>query len=242
MTGQKILSREQIEAFRTNKFAIEQVNDFINLIQNKQLLENSLVVDVGGGIGAFARQLVKEHAYRVRVIDADLESINICKSASDPSIEAIHGDALNPPIKGDEDIICFNLILHHIVGSSEEETKKLQMEALKLWLGNGRMIFVNEYVYESYWNGISGRLIYEVTRNQFFSRIASIIAAYIPSLRANTFGTGVRFRSQSEWIDIFKECGYRLVGLIQNQDEYISKPRRFLLLKTKRRDSFLLAS
>lgn len=241
-SGQKILTKERIEPFRTNKFALQQVNDFIGLIEKEDIQDYSLVVDVGGGIGAFAYQLVINHPFRVKVVDSDETSISLCKSRSQPNIEAMIGDALNPPVNGNEKIICFNLILHHLVGPSEENTRLLQKKALTAWLGSGRLVFVNEYVYESYWKDLSGRLIYEITSNRFLSRIASVFAAYIPSLKANTFGTGVRFRSQSEWIELFTECGYQLKGMVQGQDELISTPRKLLFLRTKRLDSFLLGS
>ena len=48
-------------------------------------------------------------------------------------IDAICGDALKPAITGDENIVCFNLILHHLVGATETQTYKMQGDVLFVW-------------------------------------------------------------------------------------------------------------
>jgi hypothetical protein len=137
--------------------------------------------------------------------------------------------------------VCFNLILHHLVGSSEKETLDFQMRAVTAWKNESVKIFVNEYIYESWIKNFSGWLIYQITKNKFLSAIGNSISKFVPSLKANTFGVGVRFRSNSEWIDIFKNAGFIVEKEIKGDNELISLPRRILLIKEIRRDSFLLA-
>ena len=174
----------------------------------------------------------------VRVLDSDIRSIDLCKKKG---IDAIHDDALNPTIVGDESVVCFNLILHHLIGASEQETRRLQEHALSIWRSTAKMIFVNEYIYESYiFRNFSGWLIFKITSSIILSKIGDFIAKFAPSLKANTFGVGVRFRSHAEWREIFSSLGFDIVGTLIGQQEDVSLLRRCLLIKNCRRDSFLL--
>jgi hypothetical protein len=64
----------------------------------------------------------------------------------------------------------------------------------------------------------------------------------MPSLKANTFGVGVRFRSGNEWTKIFDNSGFVVEAELKGEEEFISLPRRLLLIKSIRRDSFLLVA
>ena len=149
---QQTLSQNQIEAFYHDNFVESQVNDFIKLlgISVNPTAGNPYlgkIVDVGGGCGYFAKALQNVTALKVRVLDTDLQSIERCMREG---IYAAQDDALNPTIAGDESVVCFNLILHHLVGKSEEETRDLQKSALSAWHSKAHAIFVNEYIYMSH--------------------------------------------------------------------------------------------
>ena len=237
-TKQIKLMQSQIDAFYLNCFNESQVMDFIKLTNNNR--NYNCIVDVGGGVGYFAQNLNGKLGSLVRVIDSDAYSIEQVKRLENKNIEGIIGDALNPEIKGDESIICFNLILHHLIGSNEAETRMLQKQALLAWRNTQVQIFINEYIYESFLGNLSGRLIYEITSNRFLSTVGAFIGNIIPSLKANTFGVGVRFRASKEWIKLFEECGFKVVSISYGKVEYTSIPLRFLLIKQVRRESFLL--
>ena len=235
---QKTLAQAQIEAFYHDSFVKSQVSDFMALIGKYLSNDEGKIVDIGGGCGYFAKAIEAETGSKLRVVDTDLKSIDVCKRAG---IEAIYGDALSPIIFGDESVICFNLILHHLVGGSDNETYKLQSCALKNWHDKAPAIFINEYIYESFvFKNFSGWLIYQITSNTFLSSIGKLISKLIPSLKANTFGIGVRFRSHSEWVNIFNLLGFDVVAVSFGKQERVSFSRRMLLIKNCRRDSFLL--
>ncbi len=237
-TPQKILSQDKLEAFYHDKFVKRQVENFI-FLTGSFIKENSdIIVDVGGGVGYFAKAIKDITGIKVCVLDSDNESVNICKKLQ---IDAIHDDALNPKISGNETIICFNLILHHLVGASEDETRHLQERALSVWHPTTRFIFVDEYIYESYFlKNFSGWLIFKITSSNFLSKIGNFISKFIPTLKANTFGIGVRFRSHKEWHDIFDSLGFDVINTVIGPPEYLNWPRRCLLIKSCRKDSFLL--
>lgn len=234
---QKTLSHEQIEEFYHDDFVESQVKNFLQLLPTRAGNSAELVVDVGGGCGFFAKSLNLLSKQPVRVVDSDPVSIEACRRSG---LDARCEDALHPHITGDESIICFNLILHHLVGSSERSTLELQQQALKVWRGRANAVFIDEYIYDSYVGNLSGRLIYVVTSSKLLSAIGRAVSRFVPSLRANTFGVGVRFRSKNEWVDIFESLGFVVDGTVRGAEEFVSVPRRLLLIKSCRRDSFLL--
>jgi SAM-dependent methyltransferase len=233
---QRVLSNEQVEAFYHDVFVVDQVRDFIALAGDS-LADAGAVADVGGGCGYFAQRLASLTGCKVRVIDLDPVSIEACRHAG---IEAERGDALSPRPRGDEEIVTFNLVLHHLVGASEAATSDLQRKALAAWHGHARAVFVNEYIYESWLGDISGWLIYQITSSKALSAIGRAVAALIPSLHANTFGVGVRFRSHQEWVRLFRSVGYEVQASRRGAEEPVSLSRRMLLISSIRRDSYIL--
>lgn len=233
---QKVLSVEQVEAFHHDSFVQDQVRQFISMVDappGKRLV----IVDVGGGIGAFAHRMQSQTPHELRVIDLDKASLVKCEKVG---VKCTIGNALAPSMTGDEDVATFNMMLHHLVGSSSSVTRELQSSALRAWHRQASCLFVNEYIYESYVGNFSGWFIYQVTKNRVLSWIGKVVATVIPSLRANTFGVGVRFRSSSEWRRLFEEAGFRVAKHEQGYVEPVSLPERLLLIKIRRRDSFLL--
>jgi hypothetical protein len=233
---QNILNAEQVASFYHDLFVWQQVGHF-EKIALPRLGKDRVVVDVGGGCGYFANALKNSFGIAVRVIDMDPLSVS---EAQKLGVEAMVGDALKPIMKNDEGVVCFNLILHHLVASSDNETLVLQANAVSSWKGNNVKVFVNEYIYESWFGNLSGWLIYQITKNQFLSAAGRIVARLVPSLNANTFGVGVRFRSNHDWKRIFARSGFEVAEELKGEKEFISLPRRLLLIKEIRRDSFLL--
>jgi ubiquinone/menaquinone biosynthesis C-methylase UbiE len=233
---QKVLNEKQIEAFHHDVFVEDQVKHFQKLLPAAP--GNRLViVDVGGGIGHFAFRLREVSGHEIRVLDLDPGSIELCRRRG---VECRVGDALNPTFSGDEQVVTFNMILHHLVGGSERETREMQSRALCAWKPRGSRIFVNEYIYDSLVGNSSGRMIFEITRNKVLSWIGRAVSTVVPSMRANTFGVGVRFRALEEWRTLFEAAGFRVAGYVQGADEPIPWAQRLLLIKSVRRDSFLL--
>lgn len=235
--SQRGLDQERIANFYHDLFVKSQVEDFARLCF-PTIDRDKVVSDMGGGCGFFASAIARDLGVRVRVVDTDPVSVETAQRAG---IEAIKGNALEWMPAHDESVACFNLILHHLVGIGERETSSLQMRALERWKGSGVQLFVNEYIYDSYVANASGALIYGITASSILSSLAGFVARFVPSLRANTFGVGVRFRSEKEWRQMFEAQGWRVSNYKRGEEEFVSLPRRFLLIKSCRRDSFVLA-
>jgi hypothetical protein len=234
---QKTLSEKQIESFYVYCGDDSQVDHFIKLVPRCLLGPENVVVDIGGGVGFFAESLRRRIEAEVRVLDTDPIAVETCLAKG---VSAVIDNALSPTHRGDEDIVCFNLILHHIIASEDSATRLLQQQVLRSWLRYAKYIFVNEYSYESYVGNLTGRLIYLITKNKLLSGIGAIISYFIPSLKANTFGVGVRFRSGNDWVELFEESGFRVVKAVRGADKHVPFARRLLFLRSWRQDSYLL--
>jgi hypothetical protein len=233
---QRHLAANQIQAFYHKGFVQQQVEHF-RRIALPYIDKEKVVVDIGGGCGYFAAAISADMRIGTRVLDTDPVGIEFARKIG---LDAVLSDAVQPIKKQDEGTACFNLILHHLVGASEKDTKDLQVRSLSAWNDSNVSVFVSEYVYESWLPDFSGWLIFQITRNKTLSAIGSLFARFFPSLKANTFGVGVRFRSSDAWKAIFINSGFSLKKEIRGEKEDISKPRRLLLIKEIRRDSFFL--
>ena len=230
------IAAPHFDAFYHDEFVESHVIHYRQLV-SPYLPAPSLIVDIGGGCGFFAQSLKQAIGKPVRVIDLDPISVQSCL---DKGVAALVGNALDPEYHGDEDVVCFNLILHHLVGRSERSTWSLQCQALSHWRSKAQAVFVNEYLYESFFGNLSGRLIYWITSSRWLSAVAKAVSVLVQSLRANTFGVGVRFRAHDEWRVLFESLGYRVVTTARGPEEHVSAARRLLLIRSCRRDSFLL--
>lgn len=232
---QRTLSREQVEAYYHDDFVEGQTRHFIEMAPER--VRSGLVVDVGCGCGFFARRLMQLTARPARVIDMDPASVRACHEAG---VQATRGDALAPVSAGDEEVASFNVILHYLVADSEAETRALQVRALNAWHGRVVAVFVNKYIYESFVASLSGWLIFKITKSRVLSALGRAAAKVVPAFKANTFGVGVRFRSHDEWVELFHQAGFRVEDRRIGTPERVAPPLRSLLIRTIRRDSFLL--
>jgi hypothetical protein len=235
---QRVLKTERIEEFYHDMFVTTQVRDFVDFVAETKLPVKK-VIDIGGGCGFFADALAKKTGLDAHVVDMDPGSVAAC---IEKGVPAELGDALNPTQRGDEDVVSFNLILHHLVAASDAETEALQKRAVAAWQGKSKAVFVNEYIYDSYIGNTSGWLIYRITASRLLSALGQAVAKFAPSLRANTFGTGVRFRANQEWINLFDRLGFKVAAYRRGSEEHVSLARKMLMIKSCRRDSYLLVA
>ena len=235
---QRILKTEQVEEFYHDVFVTSQVRDFVDFVGQTKLPVKK-VIDIGGGCGFFADALAQKPDVEAQAIDMDPDS---AAASIEKGTPAEIGDALNLAQRGDEDVVSFNLILRHLVAASDIETEAMQKRSVAVWQHKAKAAFDNEYIYGSYIGNASGWLIYQITSSQLFSALGQAVAKFVPSLRANTFGTGVRFRANQEWIDLFDSLGFKVAAYRRGPEENVSLARRMLMIRSCRRDSYLLVA
>lgn len=233
------LDPSQLNEFYHDGFVHDQVTEFRLLVG--PLPKGARVVDLGGGVGHFAAALARDTGADVEVVDSDSESVRRC---AEQGVPATLGDAITTRAADGADVATFNMILHHLVAPGFAATQALQTAALAnlARVGGPKRVFVNEYIYEGFAaRDLSAGAIFWITSSKLLSRLGAAVAQVVPSLRANTFGVGVRFRAAGDWHRLFARAGWRVVGQTTDRHDPISFARRIALgLRDVRQDSFLL--
>ncbi|NJO57967.1 MAG: hypothetical protein HC836_06250 [Richelia sp. RM2_1_2] len=111
-------------------------------------------------------------------------------------------------LDGKYDLICFNWLLHHLVGNSYSETRRNIAAAIEavipLLTSRGRVsIFENMYN-GLLFDGLPSHLIFTLTSNQ-------AIAGFTKKMGANTAGVGVCFLSQKQWVETLNHTSLNLL-------------------------------
>lgn len=163
------------------------------------------ILDMGGGNGAFSDSLL-EGLPHARVTNLDVSGLLIARNRSHPRKRLVVGsiEDADQLLEGwSFDLICFNWVLHHLVGDSYQATRANVIQALRLsasLLKPGGMICIAETRFQG-WLWSPGWLVYQITR----VRQPAFVA--LASRYFNTAGVGVCFRSEDEWSDLFADAG-----------------------------------
>lgn len=72
------------------------------------------------------------------------------------------------------------------------------------------------------------------------SKCARLISRFVASLHANTLDNGVRFRAHKAWTQLLEAIRFQVASFPRGVEEKVSLARRLLLVRSCRRDSFLL--
>ena len=67
---------------------------------------------------------------------------------------------------------------------------------------------------------------------------AHLVSAH--SWRQGRYPVNTYFRSLDEWVELFAQAGFQVEGRRIGRAEHVAPPLRMLLIRTIRRDSFLL--
>jgi SAM-dependent methyltransferase len=236
MSSQRILSEAQLSEFYIETFVSDQLDHYGKLIGRSD--REQKVIDIGGGAGYLAAALHENFAVASTVWDIDPRAIRLARLRG---VAAEHKDILLGTDFQSADVVLFNLVLHHLVMSSNRDTLDAQRRALTNSLECSDTVLVHEYVYQSFvWEGLSAYIIWVLTSSRILARALSFIGRLIPSLNANTVGIGVRFHSKKGWCNQFEQAGFELVRAIDCEDELVSPARRLLFIKRLHRTTFLL--
>lgn len=240
---QRVLSEEATEAFDHGWLFPAQVQHFAELT-GYAADEPFRVLDVGGGTGLFAQELRQKFTQcSVTILDLSQWSVDKAKARG---VTAVLGSILDPPASLTVqrfDVVVFNMILHHLVGDSDNLTEQNQKQALRVaasLLSSGGRIIFNEYCYSGFmYDDVSGRLIYELTSSKALAGVIRAIGRLFPKhLSANTVGVGVRFRPLRRWEQLGAASGLVLQRTLDGPPDPPSLVRRVsLLIREVRRSS-----
>ena len=235
---QRVLKTEQVEEFYLDLFVTTRVRDAVDFVEETKQPVNK-VVDIVGDTGFFANALAQKTGPDAQIVEIDPSLAEACVEHGRP---AESRESLNSVQCGGEDIVSSNLTLHHPVAAFHTETEVLQKRANAVWQRKAMAMFVNKYLYESCIGNALGWLIYRFISSQPLSALGQEVVKFVLSLRANTCSIGVRSRADQELTDLFYGLGFTVAAYRIGPEENVSLARRILIIKSCRRDSYLLVA
>jgi len=163
-------------------------------------------LDIGGGKGFFADRVLAEFPECTGVV-LDNADLLLYANAENARKRLVLGSAtdLQSIFPAERfDVAFFNFALHHFIGTSYAETRRLQRESLRqaaLMLTSAGRIAVSEITY-------NGALVDNLPSHVVFRLTSSkALAPVVARLGANTAGTGVCFMSAKTWQREFDRLG-----------------------------------
>ena len=164
-------------------------------------------IDVGGGKGFFTDRLLETYPRATGVV-LDNADLLLYQNRTHPRKRLVLGSGtdlqrLFPAERFD--VAFFNFALHHFVGRSYGETRRLQRESLReagKLLGPRGRISVSEITYNGLlFDNLPSHVVFRLTSSRRMAR-------YVRKLGANTAGIGVCFLSRGAWKDAFRRVGF----------------------------------
>ena len=205
----RLLSEQQTQAFD-----VEYIDDgMFNLVKgalDKYISTDDFsFIDVGGGNGLYAdRILFSFPSSNVIIVEPDEGLLGKNRRHSRKLL--VKGTYQCAPIsRGVHDVVGFNWVLHHFVGSNYSESLEIQREGLERayqQLKPGGLLLVFENFYEgSIFHDLPGRLIYSLTASKALRPVTR-------QLGANTAGVGVSFHSENTWVTMIEQQGFNILS------------------------------
>lgn len=207
----KTLNNSQVQSFDVEYVTDRRWQTVRGFIQSAFPLGEFEFLDIGGGNGLFADRLLNTfHNSRGVLLDNSqyLLNRNLLHKRKLLICETVE-NILNVFTDRKFDLIFLNWLLHHLVGSSYEESRGNITKALiaaRSLLKPGGYISIFENMYDGILvDNLPGQLIYKLTSLQ-------TIAPLMRALGANTAGCGVCFLSKRKWEETILSAGIKIVN------------------------------
>ncbi len=236
MENMPTLTDDQVEAYFTTE---EEVPSWAKTLFDSLLGDEEAsfhtrrALDLGGGTGRHLDAILAAYPYAEGVLIDSSEHM-VFNNQPHPRKELICGNLadLEPalPLDKSYDLMTIWYVLHHCIGTSVSETRRIQRDILQsaasFLTERGRLVVI-EVCYESYLlPKYATRMIYHITRSRLLAPIAK-------RFEANTAGTGVLFATEAELDQLFHDAGLEVDQKIFLEDESKGGPLAHLILALK---------
>lgn len=188
------------------------------------------VLDVGGGNGALADKILFTFP-NAEVTILDYSEDLLRKNVKHPRKQLIFDSAenLGKVFRGQKfDLITLNLVLHHLVGSTYQESKNNAIKTLELsndLLPEDGRLFICEHFYSGLvFDSLASRMIYGLT-----SVTWPLFIRLFRRMGANTAGTGVCFQSCKAWKRELQNTGFHVITYDEDAPRQVSIVRHIAL-------------
>src|SRR5574344_1558742 len=196
--GTNNLSDKQLELFNTDLMQPYYWEIFLSTLESRiDTTKDFSILDLGGGIGMFADHILELYPNAsVTVLDNAQYLLSRNKPHSRKQLIYCSIADIKTTLKGKEfDLITFNWVLHHLVGSTHRASLSNASQALN---DASTLLKENGYIsiIENLYNGMMidsfpSRFIYAITSIRF-----APFAKIVNKAGFNTSGVGVNFMSE----------------------------------------------
>jgi ubiquinone/menaquinone biosynthesis C-methylase UbiE len=207
-----VLDEAQNRAFDTEFHSREELESKFVLLQEWMNDKPFNVLDLGGGNGIFADQLLARFpASSVTILD--ISGVLLAKNRPSDRKELIHDsiENISNSLAGRTfDCITLNWVLHHLIGSGYKACRENCLDTLircKAILKPNGKVLVAENMFDGYLkSNLPSFIIYTITATKWpwFVRLAKRFF--------NTAGVGVCFQSQRAWQNMFAQAGFHVAS------------------------------
>lgn len=210
----KTLDAAQLEAFDTEYVTEPRWLLFKSHLDRHFPEGDFSFLDVGGGNGVFADRLLAGYpAARGTVLDSAPSLLARNTPHERKTLQAQSAANLSH-LEERFDLVCFNWVLHHLIGNSRKESidhvRATLMSAVGLLTPRG-CIAVFENFYQGYLvDDLPGSLIFNLTSSKALARVTK-------AMGANTAGLGVCFQSKRGWLDTIARAKLMPIGIELDQ-------------------------
>jgi ubiquinone/menaquinone biosynthesis C-methylase UbiE len=210
MSDLRLLDETQNQAFDTDYHNPRELEEKLVRIAGYFMKPTLSFLDLGGGNGHFLDVLLNRFPRATGVL-VDVSETLLRQNQPHPRKQLVKAsvDQLPFGIKSTFDVITVNWLLHHLVGSSYQQSHSNAVNLLwkcKYLLSKRGVIVVTENMFEGIlYSNLPSHLIFAITstRVPWFAKLAR---------RAfNTAGVGVCFNSHRAWRRIFHDAGLMIV-------------------------------
>jgi len=230
------LTDDQVESYfapeqEVPPWAVSLCNSLLG--DDQASFQTPRVLDLGGGTGRHLDAILAAYPAADGVLVDSSEHI-LRNNRTHPRKQLIRGNIadLESALPPDEsyDLITLWCVLHHCIGTSVSQTRRIQHDILKnaaqFLTRQGRLIVI-EVCYESYLlPKYASRMIYHITRSRLLAPIAR-------RFEANTAGTGVLFATEKELERLFDRAGLAVEETICLDEDSKGGPLAHLVLALK---------
>lgn len=245
----KKINTAQVEWYKTGEcsFIDHYVNLYSGLIEEMQTKEILTILDVGGGAGYFARELLKRLLAgdsRVHIIDIYLIDTHRYDTWDDKDrrIHFIEEDAQNIDLvcKGIKfDYIFCNMLFHHLLGDSFKQSailRRVCLGKMKSVLKTDGKIGIIDNLNDGFmWDSVSCRILYFLTTTK-----KPMIVKICKKMGSNSAGVGVCMLSRKMWYQLVESMGMNIVAFADSEPDRMGFLRHLCLLNKAYREFNLM--
>lgn len=201
------------------------------LIEEIKSRENLRILDVGGGAGYFVSQLhqvlsssntyIVADTHRYDTWDDENTGITYCQCDAAQLSSVFEKESF--------DYIFCNMLFHHLVTASYQESALIREVCLKEILhvlkADGKLCIVDNFCDGYLHDQLSSRLIFHMTtcKNPLLVRLFF-------KLGSNSAGVGVCMLSEKMWMTMLTNAGLNCLSLIKEADDGLGLMKKVLLM------------